>query len=611
MRCRVRFVSRHRSGRTAHTEQLIDVQGGRIKAGRGTDNDLFLKDLRVNYRHADIIVRDYDVVIEAIGPSVLSIDGAPTERGLMTAESVIELGPYRVQLVPNEPGANLTLEVELLTAAPAESIEKLIPPERVSIGGGLTGKRPLSWLLVLLVITVGLALPILAHRMSQPGAANMKLNTPGAERGDGFLAGFDRILVSGELSSSHKNLGARCEACHEQAFVPIRSKACAACHADTQHHFEVARFQFAGLTPTGCTGCHSEHQGGDGVTPALQNLCADCHESLSRDDELAPNAQPTDLRDAVDFGADHPQFRPSVIVDPESEPARIALGASDFPREHSNLRFPHSIHLARRCELPTGGRVKDLPKKLRRGCNVMQMARQRLKKEAGLSCGDCHRPEPGGVNMLPVRMQDHCAVCHRLEFARGRVLPHGKPAQIIAIMNDYYLAAAMRGEPAIEEQLIPALRQRPGGADAGAAPAAVAAPPPDPVAAAQADAAKKLDDLFGRSLCGVCHKITRPEASAKGRWEVRPVKVAALWMPKARFDHAAHSTTPCTDCHKATSSKRSADVLMPKIKTCRACHGGEHATTALPSTCIMCHVYHRDDLPPMLPRAANTSNLGR
>lgn len=582
------------------------MKGGRIKVGRGTDNDLFLKDLRVNYRHADIIVREYDVVIGAIGPSVLSIDGSPVARGLMTTESVIELGPYRVQLVPNEPGANLTLEVELLTAAPAESIEKLIPPERISIGGGLAGKRPLSWLLFLLVIAVGLALPILAHQMSQPATANIKLNAPSLKKGEGFLAGFDRIFISGELSSSHKNLGAHCEVCHERAFIPVRDTACAACHADTQHHFEIARFQFAGFTPTDCTGCHSEHHGGDSVIPPQQSLCVDCHGDLGRNADLAPNAQPTDLLDVVDFGADHPQFRPSVIVDPASKPVRIALGTSDFPKEHSNLRFSHRVHLAHKCEVPAGGRVKDLPRELRRGCNVMQMARQRLKKKAGLSCGDCHRPEPGGVNMLPVRMQDHCAECHRLEFARGRVLPHGKPVQIIAMINDYYLAKAMRDEPATEEQLNP-LRQRPG----GAAPAAVAPQSQDPVAAAKADAAKRLDDVFGRSLCGVCHKITRPEVSAKGRWEVQPVKVAKLWMPKAQFNHAAHSTTPCSDCHKAASSKTSADVLMPKIGTCRACHGGEGATNALPSTCIMCHIYHRDDLPPILPRAANASNLGR
>ena len=47
----------------------------------------------------------------------------------------------------------------------------------------------------------------------------------------------------------------------------------------------------------------------------------------------------------------------------------------------------------------------------------------------------------------------------------------------------------------------------------------------------------------------------------------------------------------------------STDVLMPPIETCRACHQGEHARAAVPSTCIMCHVYHREDLEPMLPRA--------
>ena len=82
------------------------------------------------------------------------------------------------------------------------------------------------------------------------------------------------------------------------------------------------------------------------------------------------------------------------------------------------------------------------------------------------------------------------------------------------------------------------------------------------------------------------------------------MKVAALWMLKAKFSHAAHETTPCADCHRATASSTSADVLMPTIADCRTCHQGEHAATALPSTCIMCHVYHRDELPPMLPVAA-------
>jgi hypothetical protein len=93
------------------------------------------------------------------------------------------------------------------------------------------------------------------------------------------------------------------------------------------------------------------------------------------------------------------------------------------------------------------------------------------------------------------------------------------------------------------------------------------------------------------------------------------VKVATLWMPKARFDHGAHKTTPCLDCHRtttegrrvpATASATSADVLMPVIAECRVCHGGEHARTTIPSTCIMCHVYHREGQEPMLPGHTST-----
>jgi hypothetical protein len=212
--------------------------------------------------------------------------------------------------------------------------------------------------------------------------------------------------------------------------------------------------------------------------------------------------------------------------------------------------------------------------------------------------------------MLPVRMQDHCALCHRLEFdqnAPERVLPHGQPEEVIAVVNDYYVARAALDRPLALES--PAgIQQRPGGGAAPAQPQVVAQ---DPVGEGERVAARKLDDVFGRQICGGCHEIVPPAASARGQWEVRPVEVAALWMPKAMFNHAAHETTPCTDCHHARESKLSADVLMPVIAECRVCHQGEHATTALPSTCIMCHVYHRDGLPPMLPLAAEAADAPR
>ena len=108
MRCKVRYLSRQRSGGVTHSDQTINLEGQRIKLGRGTDCHVFLKDLRASYHHAEIVVRDFDVVIEAVDDSALTVDGVPVERAVITPESDIEVGPYRLQLVPNEPDADLT-----------------------------------------------------------------------------------------------------------------------------------------------------------------------------------------------------------------------------------------------------------------------------------------------------------------------------------------------------------------------------------------------------------------------------------------------------------------------------------------------------------------------
>jgi hypothetical protein len=602
MRCKIRYLTRQRTGRVAQDEQIVDLEGNRITLGRGTDSTVFLRDLRVNYHHADLVVHDYGIVIEAVGHSILRVDRVPVERGLVTPDSEIEVGPYRLQLGQDEPDADLTLAVELVTPPPTDTIERLVEPRRVHLGTGILRKRAISWLLFFLVIIGGLALPILAHRTTEPESA-------GKEESTAFLAGFDRFWLSGALSSSHQLLGDDCKACHELPFVPVRSEACASCHANTRHHFEVARFAFADFAPTGCTGCHSEHQGLTGIVPVQQSLCADCHGDLSEEAE-------TDILDAADFGSAHPQFRPTVITDPAGGRVhRVALGAAGFPEERSNLEFSHAIHLTRTCEvagITDIEQLKKVPLEILQGCRVLQQARQDLNQE-GLGCADCHRPEPGGVNMLLPRMQSHCAVCHshRLEFdqsAPDRVLPHGKPDEVIAVINDFYAARALRGPPAVVVEDQPSLRRRPGeGAPAAAPPGAG----PAPAQEAQEIAAKKLDDVFGRSLCGVCHEIIPPAASERGKWEVRPVRVTPVWMPKAHFDHGAHETTPCADCHKAQTSKTSKEVLMPPIETCRACHRGERARAAVPSTCIMCHDYHRDNLDPMLPPPAQAATVVR
>jgi hypothetical protein len=62
-------------------------------------------------------------------------------------------------------------------------------------------------------------------------------------------------------------------------------------------------------------------------------------------------------------------------------------------------------------------------------------------------------------------------------------------------------------------------------------------------------------------------------------------------MPDAKFDHSQHRLVSCESCHVATrTSQQTADILLPGIATCRACHNT--GTQAAESRCFECHTYH-------------------
>ena len=56
--------------------------------------------------------------------------------------------------------------------------------------------------------------------------------------------------------------------------------------------------------------------------------------------------------------------------------------------------------------------------------------------------------------------------------------------------------------------------------------------------------------------------------------------------------HRDHAMVECGDCHDASESEDSADVLMPDIDSCRECHGGAASEAKLESVCVDCHVFH-------------------
>jgi len=71
--------------------------------------------------------------------------------------------------------------------------------------------------------------------------------------------------------------------------------------------------------------------------------------------------------------------------------------------------------------------------------------------------------------------------------------------------------------------------------------------------------------------------------------EVAMTAIPPRWLPHSRFDHGTHRSLACTECHQATKSTETKDVLLPSIATCRECH---RDVAGARSGCVECHLYH-------------------
>ena len=255
---------------------------------------------------------------------------------------------------------------------------------------------------------------------------------------------------------------------------------------------------------------------------------------------------------ATDFGRDHPQFKPSVITDAAlGKVERLELGGPVPVKESSGLVFNHLCHLGpeddaardrrratadRRCYSPdgllrgavlprAGGRCRRTPDGVVRyrldGVLEVDFPDPKQPLRAKLTCASCHQPDAGGANMRPVSMESHCSYCHSLSFDKenpDRVLPHGKPEEVVDVLTYFYGAEAVR--PPLLRTDKTKQRRRPG---AKAEPAAAPAPAPAQGAApAQPNAAfaKRLERVFandGESTCGYCHQTTASSTDKGGR----------------------------------------------------------------------------------------------
>ena len=567
------------------------IEDDLLRVGRDPESDIVLNDLAVALHHATLEqLGAAQLGVSAEAGLTVELDGRNTQFGQIDLGTggTVRIGPFRLRVLPQEMGSeDVALDIERSEVAEEDP---RFDQRRFALAAVMPGKRAVAWTLTLAVIGLFLAWPIWAFYSQERGRADYAL---------AFHA--DRLWTSGSLSEGHRGLEGNCTACHVEPFEPVRDSSCTACHrriADHAEHGRLVRanpelgtwrrFQLAVQRAFGhesgrCVDCHTEHEGPQEIPATPQRFCADCHTDL---DGRLPD---TRLGDASDFERLHPEFQPVVLIRWDGEQPRMQrVSLAGRPREMSNLKFPHALHLDR-----SGG--------------VAQMAR-RLSAAYGfgqqLECADCHVATPDGTRFQPPDMEGDCGMCHSLAFetidGTVRTLRHGEPRQVVADIRSFY-RAGMRVRPTA----FGSERSRPG--DINQLRTSVQS------ARAQAGTALRADSAVRQvfspgGACFDCHQVQAPPPSGGSfAYTIRPVAFPTRYMLHGWFDHRAHQivqrpgqrqlegSAACVSCHRADASSDSADLLLPNLASCRDCHGGETSRRPVESSCAMCHDYHMDE----------------
>jgi predicted CXXCH cytochrome family protein len=578
----VRQIAVTSDGREIIRSNPFDVD--QIGIGRSAANAIHLADLAVSPDHAVIRNRDDGhIVVESTSGQGFTLDGRQSQSVTIDPAKGAELGfgGHIITVSVDDEGTIFTVK---RIDAVSDSAETRSEATVYTLKGLLPSKRVSAWSFVIIALAAFLVWPIYTWATWQ-GVE---------ERSDAFHA--DTLWSSGDLSSAHHSLENDCQACHVDAFVTVKDSTCLTCHEDDAHDHAkpnrllTARGEPEGLEQIGaafasafnkppgrCVECHTEHEGEGVMQPTAQQFCADCHDGM--DGRLTD----TKLENASDFGITHPQFRPAVLVQPGGKnPQRERISLDDNPTEYNGLKFPHDVHLSK-----TGG--------------VAQMGRRLSAKYdfgPSLVCKDCHTPDPNGVRFEPVDMKEDCSMCHSLAFEEIggtiRTLRHGEPSQVRADLRAFYRSTG----PNRPINLGGIERRRPGADNE----TRVASDYARAVRFRPSRANLAISEVFSRGgACYDCHGITPPTAPGRVDYGIKPVTQTDRYMHKGWFSHEAHNDEDCSSCHNAPASKMATDLLLPGIKTCRECHGGEFQTASdVPSTCAMCHDYHPDDGAPWL-----------
>lgn len=573
----LRRVATTADGRDIVRSQPVDPAS--INIGRDAANEIHLADLAVNPHHARLSTADgRHLEVEALEGLGFELDGKTVSHARIDAGTGAELrfGGHRVTVSLADKGEDGKQRVALTIVRTDELSHSALDRDEAtafSLRGLIPGRRVSAWVFGLLMLAAFLIAPIWAY-------AHWK----GVEhRPATFHA--DQSWSSGPLSSAHAKLAKDCQSCHVNAFVAVTDTACKSCHEDAHDHAPRDRQIAAREAPTAframltrvatafnrpqgrCVDCHTEHEGAGAMPRTAQRFCTDCHASMST------RLTDTRIGDAGDFGTAHPEFRPVVAIAP-GKPAQLQrMNWTPTLQDRNGLKFPHALHLQ------TAGGVGRMARSLNIGTG----------RGGGLECASCHKKTADGVRFQPVNMVRDCQACHSLAFESvggvTRTLRHGQPAQVVGDLYAYYRSTP----PTRPINLGGMARRKPGQFAEGQVYniyfREVAVRP------SRADDAVRAVFSPG-GACADCHTIF-PPAAGNSQWRVQPVRQAQRYYNHGWFDHNPHRKEPCTTCHQAPRSSSATDLLVPGIKTCRDCHGGENSRADVRSPCASCHEYHQ------------------
>lgn len=415
-------------------------------------------------------------------------------------------------------------------------------------------------------------------------------------------------FTHGPVSAPHAHIDRNCGACHEP-FAPIRNDSlfsqwpklanklfgspksveswgrvsdakCMTCHTETLgHHDHLSKAEDI----TSCASCHIEHRGRDAdVALSTDTSCLRCHDKLD-DHRLPPTAELKSAGGAEPIAAhvgrfydDHPEFR-SLKTDPGTL-----------------WTFSHAQHLGKGIS-KEGSKVPPMKWKDLAGVGeIVKPAGASEDDEVQLNCQSCHQPDLGlapkaggrgtkaGEFMAPVAFAKHCAGCHQRDLPKG--VAHG----VVAGEVVKQLKVALADEMARGELKTGADKQPPGpGLGVGPQLKALAAIDisSEVFKGRQSDAQQK---------CAKCHQYQ--PATGDALPEIQPPAIPAAWLAHGRFNHAAHTTIKCDDCHGgAAKSQTGKDVSIENKGSCVNCH--RPANSGVPGSgarheCGLCHVFH-------------------